>query len=193
MQIDSENINIMLDLETWGVKAGCPIVSIGAVAFSETRLIDGFYQAVQPSSNFNVGLNLVCPLTLMWWMKQEEKVRLESVSGTHHIYAVLRDFSNYVTQTKNRFDGANLLMWGNCVDFDNAILAKAYDICGVDLPWDHFNNRSFRTVRNEWPEVGYIRPPEGEAHNALKDAEYQAVHLQKIWHHKKDLLLCRMN
>ena len=68
-------------------------------------------------------------------------------------------------------------LWGNGASFDNAILSTAYELCELETvqPWRFYNDRCYRTVKSLYPEVAMVRT--GTYHNALDDAESQALHL----------------
>ena len=64
--------DVMVDLETLGRRAGCVIVSVGAVKFDpKTGFVDtdnAFYKAITVESAMRYGLR-VDPDTLRWWMR----------------------------------------------------------------------------------------------------------------------------
>lgn len=70
-------------------------------------------------------------------------------------------------------------VWGNGSDFDNTLLAAAYDACQLTLPWNFWSNRCYRTLKNLRPEIKLVNP--GTAHNALDDSKAQAQHLMEMF------------
>ena len=44
--INNQHQDVMVDLETWGTKPGCAIISIGAVSFGPDGLGEEFYTAL---------------------------------------------------------------------------------------------------------------------------------------------------
>lgn len=171
--------DIMLDLETMGVKPYSPIVAIGAVLFDpkSDQIGETFYQLIDLQSCEDAGLK-ICADTVLWWLRQSDAARGQlcnpSLERTSLKNALL-DFSMWVPE------GAKV--WGNGSDFDNVILESAYEVCGQKVPWNYWNNRCYRTVKNLKPSVEIVR--EGVHHNALDDAISQAKHLQRILNGKK--------
>jgi inhibitor of KinA sporulation pathway (predicted exonuclease) len=70
---------------------------------------------------------------------------------------------------------AQVKVWGNGADFDNAILQHAYAKVGMETPWHFWNNRCHRTTCDLLNAKQ--RKQEGVHHNALDDAKSQAKHL----------------
>lgn len=175
-------IDIMIDLETMGVSAGCPVLSIGAVSLNETHQ---FYEKVSLESCIAYGLK-VNPDTAAWWQKQGEVAKHEAFSGTKELHVVLGEFADWFRNVE-RIEG-DAFIWGNGADFDLPILAAAYEAVGMKKPWKPFNGRCYRTIKN-WAQFKRITPPpfEGTKHNALSDAILQARHLLKILRFEKSV------
>lgn len=165
--------NIMIDLETMGQKGNAAIVSIGAVYFDNSGLGRQFSMLVDLESSVDAGLDIDAS-TVMWWMKQSEAARSSLAGDAENIVDVLSAFSVFAA------DGFTL--WGNGADFDNAILANAYDKCKMPFPFKFWNNRCYRTMKNIFRDVKMDR--KGVYHNALDDAISQAEHLVKIANEK---------
>lgn len=164
--------HIMVDLETLGRAPGCSVISIGAVAFTAAGLGEEFYVSIDPASCEAFGLS-TCPETLAWWSAQSEDARRVFTEDKVSLPEALQAFRAFYL----RHDGARL--WGNGVDFDNAILQACYDRTGEEAPWKFWNNRCFRTLRGLRPHIPFSRI--GVYHNALDDAKTQAVHAIAIF------------
>lgn len=172
--------HIMLDLETLSTRANARILAIGAVAFSaENGVYDRFYQPITTPKveilrNFNdAGGFHVSDSTLNWWAQQSEAARAVFDDPNNvDINTALLSFTVWVAQYANT---ENVRMWGNGASFDNAILSTAYALCEQEPPWKFYNDRCYRTVKNMYPLVQFVR--KGTYHNALDDAESQAEHL----------------
>jgi len=161
--------HIMLDLETMGTNHNAAIVAIGAVQFSmPDGFIDRFYRPISLQSSVDEGLE-ISPKTVLWWLKQSSEARELFNSDAATLKAALHDFSSWID------DGSEYLIWGNGVDFDNSILANAYDKCRMETPWKFYNNRCYRTISEMHPDVKMERI--GTHHNAVNDAESQANRL----------------
>ena len=66
--------NLMLDIETLGTGPNSVILSIGAVEFDETGVISKFYEAIDPESCTDWGLQIDAR-TVLWWMDQNDAAR----------------------------------------------------------------------------------------------------------------------
>lgn len=158
----------MLDLETLGTSTNSVIIAIGAVKFDRTGIKEQFYQAVDPASCVDVGLQIDAN-TVMWWMKQDTSARRAFRDKGVPLDVALSQFATWVD------DDA---VWGNGSDFDNVLLSNAYKAVGMEQPWKYYNNRCYRTMKNQFHEVQLVR--KGVHHNAVDDAVSQAEHLINI-------------
>lgn len=175
--IPPDHEDVMIDLETKGKGAGCIILSIGAVSFShETGLGGEFYAVVNQQSCLDIGLT-AHPDTVKWWSDQSHEAK-EVLRQSEHagwpIDHALKSLAAFISQNGNK----KIRVWGNGADFDNAILAYAYEACGIQLPWEFYNNRCYRTLKSEHRDVKIQRI--GTHHNALDDAKSQALHAIEI-------------
>lgn len=169
--INSE-INVMLDLETLGTRAGCGILSIGATTFDEKKQI---HIKIPVSSSLAFGLHEEGK-TLNWWYKQDPAIREDAFSGTTQLDNALVIFYNWVQALG---DSKDIYIWGNGADFDLPILGHAYSALFMEKPWAPFNGRCYRTLKSLLP---HVKPGIKNAarHNALEDALYQARHARKL-------------
>ncbi|NDD98181.1 MAG: 3'-5' exoribonuclease, partial [Actinobacteria bacterium] len=60
---------VMIDIETLSTQYNAAILSIGAVKWEESEIVDTFYINVDPKSCKELGLH-VEHKTVEWWMKQ---------------------------------------------------------------------------------------------------------------------------
>ncbi len=76
-------------------------------------------------------------------------------------------------------------VWGNGANFDNTILRRSYERQGIPCPWRYYNDRDVRTIVELGKAIDFDArtaiPFEGERHNALDDARYQAKYVSVIW------------
>ena len=182
----------MVDLETCGVRAGCAILSIGAVAFDHTKdkLGKEFYQVISLQSCIDAGLHIYQP-TMDWWKQQSPEARkvLTLAEGKSKQVLPLLDALTKFNTFLNQFKP--LKVFGNGADFDNAILISAYNSVAIKQGWGAYSGRCYRTIKSEvMPD---IKMPErvGTHHNALDDAKIQALHqmiimrrldeMKKLW------------
>lgn len=163
---------IMLDLETMGIKPGSAIISIGACTLDGR---DTFYSPIFLESCLPYGLTKD-PSTESWWSKQSEEARkVLSDPDRIEIGPALMGFADWIRRVSSP---GKVKVWGNGSDFDNVLLTCAYDALGFDAPWRFYNNRCFRTAKALGPKVDL--PREGVHHNALDDALHQTRILNEI-------------
>ena len=168
-------VNIMVDLETTGVDAGCCILSIALVPFDTDYPLDTFYETISHTDSQIQGFQ-DDPDTLAWWDKQKPEIQAEAFSGTRKLRAVLESVSFYLATLGEPKD---IILWGNGKDFDNVILGYAFKRLGLKQPWSFRNNRCYRDLTANYPMI-----PKGDvlgAHNALNDALAQAKHAEIIF------------
>lgn len=166
------SLDIMIDLETLGTKAGCGLLAIGA---SSINLEKTFYQKILPASNIKYSLKEQSD-TIAWWQRQSVEAYQESFSGTEDLLDVLGEFSDWF---RTLGDPAHIYVWGNGADFDLPILQAAYNAVGIPVPWNAFNGRCYRTLKNLYKDIK-PRAFTGVKHTALADAQYQADHMYHI-------------
>ena len=164
----------MVDLETLGNRPGCVILSIGAVAFGPDGLGDEFYIVLETEAQRSLGLHTE-PGTEAWWAGQSAEARRVFTDPQVAFAEGLSEFKKYCRRVAPY---KTLRMWGNGSDFDNAILAVAHAKLEFSLPWQFWNSRCYRTLKNLGESVAYT-PPE-VAHDALSDAKAQAAHAVAI-------------
>lgn len=171
--------NIMLDLETMGKRPSAPIIYVGAVAFNlEARSIGPVFDVpVYLPSAISHGAVLEAD-TVLWWLKQDQSARDKSLSATSQdtLHYALCQFSRFCT---NLCDKQQLKVWGNGSDFDNVILKESYERDGMVAPWEFWNNKCYRSKKQEVPDLRIVR--EGIKHTAVDDAMSQVKHLFAIY------------
>lgn len=171
--------HLMVDLETLGTAADSVILSIGAVKFDlESNQIDegGFYGSISIDSNLEAGRK-VNEDTLIWWFKQPAAAQQVFHEEKGDLCAVLEEFSDWVGTR-------DFVVWSNGASFDIPMLEHAYKAARMEVPWEFWNSRCFRTYKN-LPGAKGVKMPEkqGVDHNALADAYNQAAQLQAIHAH----------
>lgn len=165
------SMDVVVDIETTGTVPGCCILSIGA---TDTHLEHTFYSTIWHSSQKSI-FNLKDDFeTLKWWDKQDAEARNEAFSGTLGLQQVLGNFADWLKSLPAK----KVYVWGNGADFDQPILAYAYNVCEMQNPFG-FNNRCYRTLKNLYPHVK-ASDFEGRKHHALDDARHEALHLSKL-------------
>ena len=166
-------MHIMIDLETMGTRPNAPIISIGAVAFDKSGTHTEFYDVVDLKSTVHTQ-SVIDADTVMWWMKQSDEARAAFDCKRIDIGDALSNFQSFCGRHEYK------AIWGNGAAFDNVILSEAYLSYNYlnGKPWDFWEDRCYRTVKNMFPDVAIERG--GTHHNALDDARSQAEHLIAI-------------
>ena len=183
-----KTLNIMMDIETTGVRPGCRVLSIGLAVFyiENERGTIGATTTIYPSLSDQLGLDEVN--TMQWWSTQSPEAR--SVFADNQINGVsVRDafkqfkefIQNAVDWHKSLNDGIDKVdvhIWGNGATFDNSIVQHMFEAKGHPIPWNTFGDRCYRTAINMLGRLPLART--GTHHNALDDAIYQAQCLMHV-------------
>lgn len=171
-------MNIMLDLETMGNNSNAAIIAIGAVAFDSDKITSRFYREINLQSAINSG-GVIDGSTVTWWLKQSDEARkaFTDNDNAEHIMVALADFAKWYKKVEGE------QVWGNGAMFDNAILGNAYKNNNFQIPWKFWNDMCYRTVKGMNKHINLERV--GTYHNALDDAESQALHLIRILNSNK--------
>ncbi|WP_409309010.1 3'-5' exonuclease [Pectobacterium sp. B1J-3] len=173
--------NVMIDIEALGKKANAPVGSIGAVFFHPVtgELGERFYCRVDFENDM---LNGAVPdgNTIKWWLRQSSDARAELISDdATPIWGALSEFSDWLTDNAESLE--TLQVWANAPSFDCTILKTAFERTDIDVPWNYWNERDVRTMK----EVGFAIMDMGRflstaetigvKHNALDDAISQVA------------------
>lgn len=175
--------HLMVDLETMSSDMDAAIVAIGAVLFDtdgpelvaeeiDAGALNCFYANVDLASSMRVGLKPSAS-TIMWWLKQAQGARdALVVPQPIDITIALAALAGFIKAHDIKY------VWAHA-NFDLSILATAYNLCGIKLPWKYYDARDVRTIyatafnNEKVPGV-----PTELKHNALWDAYRQAVGVQ---------------
>ena len=177
-------MDLMIDIETLGVKTKAPVISIGACFFDKTGIKQKFYAVLDMPQQIDSGLREVDASTIKWWMGQEGAAQKifrddvgvmidESTCGfVHTVYFnetknLLSKFTDFCSLYKNAKP------WGNGPNFDITILESLLQDYDTVIPWNFRNIRDLRTFK-EYVYDGSDTVREGTQHNALDDAVHQA-------------------
>lgn len=182
--------DVMVDIETLGRRPYCPVLSIGACAFHMNStgmpseiVVEPFHATITLESCLEVGLKPDAS-TLLWWLvgDKERPENTPTDAARQQAFAdpqavplpvALDAFTTFLNSRP-------LKLWGNSARFDLGILEAAYLACGKEPPWQFWNERCYRTIKN-LPEAKSVELQRyGVHHNALDDAISQALHLHAI-------------
>jgi hypothetical protein len=180
--------DLMVDIETLSTEKNAAILSIAAVPFiTEPEEDDDsghpdcpwFYAKIgleQYDSPPLVGEFHISGQTLLWWMKQSEKARNEAfLTGTRKsLYAACDELRTYIERLPQP-----VKFWAKAPDFDATILAHAFGVFSIPVPWKFFNQRDVRTAVEMGGNIKIDR--EGEHHDALDDCQHQIREVQAAY------------
>ena len=168
-------MQVMLDLETLSTEPNAAIVAIGAAKFDAAGVHSKFYVCIDPTDSERYGRHISAS-TVQWWMHSDRDVARDQafLQDNIDLYSALDGFSQW-------FGAESMPVWGNGAGFDNVLLSSSYKAVGFDQPWKFWDDRCYRTIKNLAPSIELERV--GTYHNAVDDAESQALHLIKIAGH----------
>jgi hypothetical protein len=152
----------MIDIESLGTELGCVIISIGAVRFGLDGPAEECSVSVSMTDTQREGLEINAE-TLEWWLTQDAAAR-KQLRGGAELEQALLTLTSFVSGVDE--------IWANSPKFDAGILEAAYDAVGLEVPWEYYDLRDYRTLANlpVAPEL----EQDGVGHNALDDARHQA-------------------
>jgi len=185
--------HVMLDIETLGDQSNSIITSIGAIQFDiETgKLGERFHNYISIQSSHDRGLKMN-PSTILWWLEQSDAARAELIDGNKtalDIVAALFNFGKWIANISPEHNPSKLYVWGRGPRFDMGILADAYWMTNMGIPWDTRKELCVRTMEFLNPVTKKLTTPVDKAHgsdgmgthNALLDCEYQIKYVCTIF------------
>lgn len=176
-------MDIMLDLETLGVRCGSVILSIGACTFDRvtgTHLFTGpkqptFHRFLRIKEQQLAGCT-VDASTFLWWLGQSDQARKAMLNGQDEagvVEGVLNGLDHWFNVVCPEVPARKV--WANGADFDLALLSELYRKWGRQAPWPYNGARDMRTVLDiAGCKAADLIPTSTGAHDALVDAQYQA-------------------
>jgi len=172
------NQHLMLDLETLSLRPDSVLLSIGLVPFS---LEDGVKEGIEIVLDLEqqVGRR-IDQGTVTWWIHQSLEAKKVFAAQRISNDLAMREIHDFIQ--KETVGPKNVKMWGNGSDFDNVLFGNWWNWGKVrwpgtpDIPWQFYNNRCFRTLKNLHPSFeGIMKGVQRVVHhNALDDARWQA-------------------
>lgn len=171
-------LHAMLDIETMDTEVTAVVLSVGMVVYDPLTITrdnpNGLLKlcyVLDIQSQIEKGRTIGGD-TMIWWSQQSTEARqvFTEQPRTPPVYVL-----SEIVNTLSRYQVQHV--WGNGVDFDNAIISSLAKSFGAIKPLNYKHNRCFRTLKamlkQHIPEEATV--PMGTHHNALDDAVYQAV------------------
>ncbi len=173
-------IHLMIDLETMGKNPDAPIISIGAIFFDPQTGEMG--PEFSKTIDLDTAGGVIDRDVIKWWLKQSREAQSAIMTDEIPLDDALLQLREFITENSGEFF---VHVWGNGANFDNTILRRSYERQGIPCPWRYCNDRDVRTIVELGKAIDFDArttiPFEGERHNALDDARYQAKYVSAIW------------
>lgn len=174
--------HFMIDLETLSTAADAAILQIGIQAFDPRG--DGIDPAqgliihVSGEASLNAGLRMDWQ-TIQWWLSLDDNARAGMVAKQADALLLSEALVELVKFGQSHGGWAWAKVWSNGAAFDIPILETAFRRCRRDIPWAYNNVLDVRTMKWLAPDVPRVTPD--VAHDALSDAQAQAVYVQRCY------------
>ncbi|HCD7133633.1 TPA: 3'-5' exoribonuclease [Escherichia coli] len=173
-------IHLMIDLETMGKNPDAPIISIGAIFFDPQTGDMG--PEFSKTIDLDTAGGVIDRDVIKWWLKQSREAQSAIMTDEIPLDDALLQLREFIDENSGEFF---VQVWGNGANFDNVILRRSYERLGIPCPWRYCNDRDVRTIVELGKAIDFDArtaiPFEGERHNALDDARYQAKYVSAIW------------
>ncbi|EGK4154069.1 TPA: exonuclease [Escherichia coli] len=171
--------HLMIDLETMGKNPDAPIISIGAIFFDPQTGDMG--PEFSKTIDLETAGGVIDRDTIKWWLKQSREAQSAIMTDEIPLDDALLQLREFIDENSGEFF---IQVWGNGANFDNTILRRSYERQGIPCLWRYYNDRDVRTIVELGKAIDFDArtaiPFEGERHNALDDARYQAKYVSAI-------------
>ncbi|WP_348270508.1 exonuclease [Escherichia coli] len=172
--------HLMINLETMGKNPDAPIISIGAIFFDPQTGDMG--PEFSKTIDLDTAGGVIDRDVIKWWLKQSREAQSAIMTDEIPLDDALLQLREFIDENSGEFF---VQVWGNGANFDNVILRRSYERQGIPCPWRYSNDRDVRTIVELGKAIDFDArtaiPFEGEHHNALDDARYQAKYVSAIW------------
>ncbi|EEC7288255.1 exonuclease [Escherichia coli] len=173
-------IHLMIDLETMGKNPDAPIISIGAIFFDPQTGDMG--PEFSKTIDLETAGGVIDRDAIKWWLKQSREAQSAIMTDEIPLDDALLQLREFIDENSGEFF---VQVWGNGANFDNVILRRSYERQDIPCPWHYHNDRDVRTIVELGKAIDFDArtdiPFEGERHNVLDDARYQAKYVSAIW------------
>ncbi|MEF9471616.1 3'-5' exoribonuclease, partial [Escherichia coli] len=172
--------HLSVDLETMGKNPDAPIISIGAIFFDPQTGDMG--PEFSKTIDLDTAGGVIDRDVIKWWFKQSREAQSAILTDEIPLDDALLQLREFIDENSDEFF---VQVWGNGANFDNTILRRSYERQEIPCPWRYHNDRDVRTIVELGKAIDFDArtaiPFEGERHNALDDARYQAKYVSAIW------------
>lgn len=168
----------MIDIETIDTCPEAVVLSVGACKFDP-------YSNAEPHGQTHWRISIEEQLTrgrtasdstIEWWARQDPKIRDAAFSeeGRIPVETFMAEFNRWLVGVDK--------IWCQGPQFDMVILENLFTQFGVHKNWAYWQVCDSRTLFNLMPEDPR-KSIRQQAHDALADAYYQALSVQKVYKH----------
>ncbi|EPR5418472.1 3'-5' exoribonuclease domain-containing protein [Escherichia coli] len=172
--------HLMIDLEIMGKNPDAPINALAG------KFFDPATGEMGPEFSKTIDLETAGGVidrdTIKWWLKQSREAQSAILTDEIPLDDALLQLREFIDENSGEFF---VQVWGNGANFDNVILRRSYERQGIPCPWRYTNDRDVRTMVALGLVMDFdarsVITFEGERHNALHDARYQAKYVSAIW------------
>lgn len=170
--------SVMLDIETLDTCAEAVILSVGACKFNPYTDEEPYaaqHWRISVDDQLERGRS-VSESTLAWWANQPENIREEALGDTDRISVVnfIRELNRWLVNVDK--------IWCQGPQFDMVIIEHLFTQWGINKNWAYWQVCDCRTIFNMMPEDPR-KAIRTQAHNALADAHWQAISVQRTFQH----------
>ncbi|MBZ9279958.1 3'-5' exoribonuclease, partial [Escherichia coli] len=172
--------HLMINLETMGKNPDAPINALAG------KFFDPATGEMGPEFSKTIDLETAGGVidrdTIKWWLKQSREAQSAILTDEIPLDDALLQLREFIDENSGEFF---VQVWGNGANFDNVILRRSYERQEIPCPWRYTNDRDVRTIVALGLVMDFdarsVITFEGERHNALHDARYQAKYVSTIW------------
>ncbi|HHY2176951.1 TPA: 3'-5' exoribonuclease domain-containing protein [Escherichia coli] len=172
--------HLMIDLETMGKNPDAPINALAGNFFDPATGEMG--PEFSKTIDLETAGGVIDRDTIKWWLKQSREAQSAILTDEIPLDDALLQLREFIDENSGEFF---VQVWGNGANFDNVILRRSYERQGIPCPWRYTNDRDVRTMVALGLVMDFdarsVITFEGERHNALHDARYQAKYVSAIW------------
>ncbi|HDJ0156147.1 TPA: 3'-5' exoribonuclease [Escherichia coli] len=172
--------HLMIDLETMGKNPDAPINSLAGKFFDPATGDMG--PEFSKTIDLETAGGVIDRDTIKWWLKQSREAQSAILTDEIPLDDALLQLREFINENSGEFF---VQVWGNGANFDNVILRRSYERQEIPCPWRYTNDRDVRTIVALGLVMDFdarsVITFEGERHNALHDARYQAKYVSAIW------------
>lgn len=168
--------DIMIDMETLGIKPDCVILTIGACRFDPRGdgITDQLSLRLDINEQTEVFNRSIDESTVQWWSNQTPEAIEEALGDNDRI-----GFRDAMDQLF-KFCWNRNAVWSNGSIFDIVIAEGAFRQLDMRIPWPFYTVRDTRTLY-DIARVKLFDDGKKTSHKALEDAIKQAKLVQKAY------------